>query len=363
MVFGNQRMDIRAKIDIKNLTLDELADLLDGLGKERFRARQLMQWIYRHGVTSFEAMTTLSKDFRRELAEIAFVSELVPEVVEESRDGTRKYLFRLADGESIEAVRIPMDKERATLCVSTQVGCAMGCAFCLTATLGMRRNLETAEIVNQVCAVMAEEPVGNVVFMGMGEPLANFDNLVKALDILQMEEGFDFSSRKLTVSTCGLTPEMKRFGECCSVGLAVSLNAADDKVRDALMPVNRRYPLAELMAACREFPLKQRQRITFEYILIHGVNDSAEDARRLVRLLHAVKAKINLIPFNEHPASSFRRPPQERIEVFQKYLLDHGLVAVRRASKGEDISAACGQLKGARDEDLGARNGGKTAAG
>ncbi|NLV24134.1 MAG: 23S rRNA (adenine(2503)-C(2))-methyltransferase RlmN [Deltaproteobacteria bacterium] len=356
-------MDVRQKIDIKNLTLDELTGLLDGLGKERFRARQLMQWIYRHGVTSFEAMTTLSKDFRRQLAAIAYISVLTPEVVEESRDGTRKYLFRLADGESIEAVRIPMDKERATLCVSTQVGCAMGCAFCLTATLGLRRNLEAAEIVNQVCAVMAAEPVGNIVFMGMGEPLANFDNVVKALQILQMEEGFAFSSRKLTISTCGLVPEMKRFGGCCSVGLAVSLNAAGDAVRDTLMPVNRRYPLAELMAACREFPLKQRQRITFEYILIHGVNDAPADARRLVRLLHGVKAKVNLIPFNEHPASSFRRPPEERIEAFQKCLLDRGLVAVRRASKGEDISAACGQLKGARDENMEDRTGEKTAAG
>ncbi|NLC71223.1 MAG: 23S rRNA (adenine(2503)-C(2))-methyltransferase RlmN [Desulfuromonadaceae bacterium] len=342
-------MKIRQKIDIKNLTLDDLTELLGGLGKERFRARQLMQWIYRHGVVSFDAMTTLSKEFRRELAQIAFISTLTPQVVEESRDGTRKFLFLLGDGESIEAVRIPMDKERATLCVSTQVGCAMGCAFCLTGTLGLRRNLDTAEIVNQVCAVMAEEPVGNIVFMGMGEPLANFDNVVKALNILQMEEGFDFSARKLTISTCGLVPEMKRFGEGCSVGLAVSLNAATDEVRDRLMPVNRRYPLAQLMAACRGFPLKQRQRITFEYILIQEVNDSLEDARRLVRLLHGVKAKVNLIPFNEHPASSFRRPPEDRIEAFQKHLLDRGLVAVRRASKGEDISAACGQLKGSRE--------------
>jgi 23S rRNA (adenine2503-C2)-methyltransferase len=342
-------MDIRPETDIKNLTLDELTELLKGMGKERFRARQVMQWVYRHGVTAFEEMTSLSKEFRRELAGIAHISVFKPEVVEESHDGTRKYLFRLADGESVEAVRIPMDRERATLCVSTQAGCAMGCAFCLTGTLGLRRNLTAAEIVNQVCAVMAEAPVGNIVFMGMGEPLANFDNLVRALNILQMEEGFAFSVRKLTVSTCGLVPEMERFGECCSVGLAVSLNATTNEARNALMPVNRRYPLERLMAACRQFPLKQRQRITFEYILIHGVNDSPEDARRLVRLLHGVKAKVNLIPFNEHPASSFRRPPEERIEAFQKHLLDHGLVAVRRASKGDDISAACGQLRGAQE--------------
>ena len=339
-----------APVDLKGLTLEELTGLLSGLGKEQFRARQLMQWLYRHGVTSFDAMTSLSKEFRRELEGIARISALIPERVQESRDGTRKYLFRLEDGESVEAVRIPMEKERATLCVSTQVGCAMGCAFCRTGAMGLRRNLSTAEIVNQVCAVMAEAPVGNIVFMGMGEPLHNLDAVVKALQILQMEEGFDFSSRKLTVSTCGLVPEMKRFGEVSSVGLAVSLNAATDEVRNALMPINQRYPLSELMAACREFPLKQRQRITFEYILIQGVNDSPEDARRLVKLLHGVKAKINLIPFNEHPGSPFRRPAEERIEAFQKQLLDRGLVAVRRASKGEDIAAACGQLKGCCDE-------------
>ena len=333
------------KINLVGLTLDELAELVATLGGKRFRARQIAQWIYRHGARSFEAMTTLALDFRRDLAEVAEISLPAVARVQESVDGTRKYLLALADGEHIEAVRIPMDKERATLCVSSQVGCAMGCAFCLTGTMGLKRNLTAAEIVGQVCAVMEEAPVNNLVFMGMGEPLANFDNLVKALKILRMDEGFNFSSRKLTVSTSGLVPEILRLGSCSDTSLAVSLNAANDALRDQLMPVNRRYPLEQLMAACKAFPLKDRQRITFEYILLRGVNDSPQDARQLVRLLHGVKAKINLIPFSEYPGSPFRRPEETRIEAFQTALLDRGLVAVRRASKGADILAACGQLR------------------
>ena len=333
------------KINLVGLTLDELAELVVTLSGKRFRARQIAQWIYRHGARSFDAMTTLALDFRRDLAQVAEISLPAVARVQESVDGTRKYLLALADGEHIEAVRIPMDKERATLCVSSQVGCAMGCAFCLTGTMGLKRNLTAAEIVGQVCAVMEEAPVNNLVFMGMGEPLANFDNLVKALKILRMDEGFNFSSRKLTVSTSGLVPEILRLGSCSDTSLAVSLNAANDVLRDQLMPINRRYPLEKLMAACKAFPLKDRQRITFEYILLRGVNDSPQDARQLVRLLHGVKAKINLIPFNEYPGSSFRRPEEARIEAFQTSLLDRGLVAVRRASKGADILAACGQLR------------------
>ncbi|MBQ7249018.1 MAG: 23S rRNA (adenine(2503)-C(2))-methyltransferase RlmN [Deltaproteobacteria bacterium] len=333
------------KINLVGLTLDELAELVVTLSGKRFRARQIAQWIYRHGARSFDAMTTLALDFRRDLAQVAEISLPAVARVQESVDGTRKYLLALADGEHIEAVRIPMDKERATLCVSSQVGCAMGCAFCLTGTMGLKRNLTAAEIVGQVCAVMEEAPVNNLVFMGMGEPLANFDNLVKALKILRMDEGFNFSSRKLTVSTSGLVPEILRLGSCSDTSLAVSLNAANDALRDQLMPINRRYPLEKLMAACKAFPLKDRQRITFEYILLRGVNDSPQDARQLVRLLHGVKAKINLIPFNEYPGSSFRRPEEARIEAFQTSLLDRGLVAVRRASKGADILAACGQLR------------------
>lgn len=337
---------IVAKHDIKNMTLEELTTFLSGRGKERFRARQIMQWIYRHGASSFASMTTLSKELRAELEGSALISRLKVLKVEESRDGTQKYLFQLEDGETVETVRIPMEKERATLCVSTQVGCAMGCSFCLTGTMGLKRNLLPSEIVNQVWEVMREKPVNNLVFMGMGEPLQNFDNLGKALRILHMEEGFDFSSRKMTVSTCGLVPEIRRMGESFPASLAISLNATTNKLRDQLMPVNRHYPLEELMAACREYPLKPRQRITFEYILIQDLNDTPEDAKRLVRLMHGIKAKVNLIPFNEHSGSSLRTSSEKRMEAFQTYLLDHGLVAVRRASRGRDISAACGQLKG-----------------
>ncbi len=340
-----------AKHDIKNMTLEDLTDFLAGRGKERFRARQIMQWIYRHGATDFSAMTTLSKGLRAELESSAMISRLVTLKVEESGDGTRKYLFQLDDGESVETVRIPMEKERATLCVSTQVGCAMGCSFCLTGTMGLKRNLTPAEIVNQVCEVMRDHPVNNLVFMGMGEPLQNFENVGKALQILHMEEGFDFSSRRMTVSTCGLVPEIRRMGNDYPASLAISLNATTNELRDQLMPVNRRYPLEELMAACRDYPLKPRQRITFEYILIGDLNDTLADAKRLVRLLHGVKAKVNLIPFNEHPGTSFRTSSEKSMEAFQTYLLDHGLVAVRRASRGRDISAACGQLKGSCCEE------------
>ena len=340
-----------ARIDLKNLSPQELVAFLQGLGKERFRANQILRWIYPRQVTDFAEMTDLAKDFRRDLAERARVSAWQPEAEEVSRDGTRKFLFRLADGRAIESVLIPMDNQRHTLCISTQAGCAMQCAFCLTGSFGLERNLEPGEIVNQVCAVRAEQPVENIVMMGMGEPLHNLDNVVRALEILYAEAGFNDSPRKITLSTCGLVPEMRELGRRIRVNLAVSLNATTDAVRDRLMPINRRYPLAELMAACREYPLAPRQRITFEYILIQGVNDSLADARRLVRLLHGIKAKVNLIPYNEHSGSAYRSPEEADIEAFQSVLLNRNLVAIRRASKGRDISAACGQLKGRAASD------------
>ncbi len=334
------------KTDLKNLTPDALREFLSGLGKEDFRARQILRWIYQRGVTSFDEMTDLSKDFRRELSERAWISSMQPELTEASGDGTRKYLFRLEDGQTVESVRIPMESERATLCISSQVGCALGCSFCLTGTFGLMRNLEPAEIVNQVCAAMREGPINNIVFMGMGEPLHNLENVIAALEILYARDGFDYGPRRVTLSTAGLVPEMRELGRRIRVNLAVSLNATSDAVRNQLMPVNRRFPLAELMAACREFPLAPRQRITFEYIMIGGVNDSIADARRLVKLLHGIRAKVNLIPFNEHEGSALRGPAPEAMTAFQTYLLDRDMVAIRRASKGQDISAACGQLKG-----------------
>lgn len=333
-------------VDLKNLTPDQLTDFLQGLGKEAFRARQLLRWIYKRDVCDLAMMTDLSKALREDLASRAVISDWQPDTVQVSSDGTKKYLFRLADGETLETVRIPMEGHRSTLCISSQVGCAMQCSFCLTGSFGLTRNLTISEIVNQVCAARKDGPVNNIVFMGMGEPLHNLENVIGALQLLYATDGLDYSPRKVTLSTSGLVPEMKELGRRVRVGLAVSLTAATDSLRDRLMPINRKYPLAELMNACRNYPLKPGERITFEYILLRGMNDSQADARNLVRLLHGVKAKVNLIAFNEHSGSDFRTPDDTTIRQFQTYLLDHGLVAVRRASKGRDILAACGQLKG-----------------
>jgi 23S rRNA (adenine2503-C2)-methyltransferase len=337
------------KVDLKNFSLDELESFITGTGKERFRARQIFKWLYQKDAVSFEAMTNLSRDFRQELEKTSYISTFEPEVVEESSDGTKKYLFRLADGSSVESVLIP-DEDRTTLCISSQVGCAMGCEFCLTGTFNLTRNLTAAEIVNQVCAVKRREPVRNIVFMGMGEPLHNLDNVIRALKILTDPDGFQFSTRKVTVSTSGLVPEMARLGAEVTVNLAVSLNATTDEVRDAIMPVNRRYPLRELIAACKAFPLPSRRWITVEYVMIRDLNDSLEDARRLVRLISSFPSKVNLIPFNEHEGCSFRSPTQESIDRFHKYLLDKHVTVITRSSRGGDISAACGQLKGRLDQ-------------
>ena len=339
-------------VDLKNLSPDALIGFLSGMGKEKFRTVQIMRWIYQRGVTDFSEMTDLAKSFREDLSKRATISSFTPEAVEVSSDGTRKYLFRLHDGRSVETVLIPMESGRNTLCISTQVGCAMQCSFCLTGKFGLERDLATSEIINQVCAVRKDHSIDNIVLMGMGEPLHNLDNVVDALEILYAATGFDYGPRKVTLSTSGLVPEMSELGRRIKVNLAVSLNATTDEVRDELMPINRRYPLKELMEACRQFPLASRQRVTFEYILIRGVNDSQADAKRLVKLLHGIKAKVNLIPFNEHSGSEFQTPDEQTIRAFQTYLLDRQIVAIRRAGKGQDISAACGQLKG-RIEDKG----------
>lgn len=338
------------KIDIKNLTLEGLEALIQGMGKERFRARQIFKWLYQMDATSFSEMTNVSKEFRTTLEQNAVISNLIPEVVEASEDGTKKYLFRLSDGSAVESVLIP-DEGRNTLCISSQVGCAMGCAFCLTGTFGLSRNLTTAEIVNQVCAVKRDDPVRNIVFMGMGEPLANLAAVIPAVKILTDPDGFQFSTRKVTVSTSGLVPEMAELGQAVAVNLAVSLNATTDEVRSRIMPVNRPYPLKELLAACKAFPLPSRRWITVEYVMIRDLNDSVEDAKRLVRHISNFPSKVNLIPFNEHESSDFRTPSQETIDKFHKYLLDKNVTVITRSSRGSDISAACGQLKGRLDEE------------
>jgi 23S rRNA (adenine2503-C2)-methyltransferase len=343
------------KVDLKNLPPAELLRFIASSGKERYRAVQLLRWLYKAGATSVDEMTNLSRAFREDLKTRVIISRLRPLREQEGADGTRKSLFELDDGNRIESVLIP-DRDRLTLCISTQVGCAMGCRFCLTGKRGWKRDLTTAEILNQVLAARDGLPPGksitNIVLMGMGEPLANYENVMKALEILLHPEAFKFSSRRVTLSTVGLLPEMERLATSATqVRLAVSLNATEDETRSGIMPVNRRYPLKDLLAACRAYPLRPRTRITFEYVLLAGVNDTPGDARRLVGLLRGIPSKINLIPLNEAPGIPFRRPLDEEIQRFQEILMKAGLTAIVRQSKGSEISGACGQLSGSVPEE------------
>src|SRR6059058_4011985 len=326
----------------------ELEYLSVELGASRYRGRQLATWIYRKGVVDLEAMTDLPKDFRTALAGRAVVA--LPEVEREtpSQDGSRKLVFRLADGGRVSSVLMP-DEGRVTLCLSTQVGCGYACAFCLTGTMGLGRNLTAAEMIGQVLRANASaaQPATHLVFMGMGEPLANYGELVKTLRILtDAKLGLGYSPRRITVSTVGLVTGIEKLGrEDLKVNLAISLHAASDEIRSRLMPVNRAWNLEALMAAVRRYPLAPRQRVFFEYVLLDGVNDGPDDARQLARLLRNVRAKVNLIPFNDWPGSEFRRPPLARILAFQSILLDAEITTTVRWSKGEDIGAACGQLR------------------
>lgn len=343
------------KLDLRNCTFEELKAWIEGLGWEPYRAEQLFRRLFQPGVQTFDQMTNLSKKRREVLEERAYLSRLTTLRVETSQDGTRKYLFHLEDGEKIESVLIP-ERGHFTLCVSTQVGCRQGCRFCLTGKGGLKRNLKTSEILNQVLAVKGtlsegDPPLTNIVFMGMGEPLDNFENTVKALKILFSPWGMQFSHRHVTLSTVGLVPKMQALGAAVPVNLAVSLNAADDATRSRLMPVNRKYPLTDLISACKVFPLPHQKRITFEYVLLREVNDTPEMAKRLAALLSGVKAKINLIPFNPHPGTRFQTPEEERILRFQDILLRARYTVVVRRSKGADISAACGQLRATMDSE------------
>ncbi len=313
----------------------------------RYRGEQVLRWIYQRGATDFAAMTNVPRELRAALATAFRVAALEPAVVARARDGTRKLLFRLDDGGAIESVLIP-DPPRLTLCLSSQAGCGMACEFCATARLGLQRNLTAPEIVGQVLAARAlleaDERVSNIVFMGMGEPLANYQQLHEAIGILQAEWGCGFSGRRITVSTVGLIPPLQRLVRETTVNIAVSLTATTDAMRDWLMPVNRKYPLEQLVDACRTLPIRQRRRITFEYVLLAGVNDSPIDAERLVSLLHGVRAKVNLIPFNPFPGAPFAAPTPSVVARFQAALLGRGMNATIRTPRGTDIQAACGQL-------------------
>ena len=337
--------------NLLDMTHDEIERLIARLGKETYRARQIMKWIYRSGVTDFDEMTNLSKGFRDEMKQLASISLPQIEEIQESRDGTKKVLFRLEDGCFIESVLI-REKNHWTQCVSTQAGCAMGCRFCLTGRYGLKRNLLPSEIVGQITSLRFNTPEGedikNIVMMGMGEPLANYENTLKAIRIITADAGAGHSKRKITVSTCGITPMIRRLGEDASVNLAVSLNAPDDRRRSYLMPVNKTFPLAGLIEACREYPMPRRRMITFEYILMSGVNDSEKDAKTLSALLKGVHCKFNLIPFNEFPGSEFKRPSDKKARAFQDVLIHEHYTTMTRPSKGNDILAACGQLSGRR---------------
>lgn len=338
-----------APVNLLDRSPEELEALAAEWGEPAYRGRQLAGWIFRKGILDFGAMTDLPAGFRRRLADETTVMPPAIGEVAVSGDGSRKFELRLGDGRTVHAVLMP-DEDRLTLCLSTQVGCGFACAFCSTGAMGLVRNLTPGEIVGQLLAVRgtldAGERITHLVFMGMGEPLANYAATVKALRTLTSPHGFGYSPRRVTVSTVGLVQGIDRLArEGLRVNLAVSLHAATNEVRGRLMPVNRGWSLEDLLAACRRFPLPVRQRMTFEYVLLDGVNDSPEEARRLARLLAGLRAKVNLIPFNPWSGSGFRRPPLERILAFQRVLLDAGITATVRWSKGEDIGAACGQLR------------------
>jgi 23S rRNA (adenine2503-C2)-methyltransferase len=350
-----------APIELRGLTLAELEALTRTLDLPPFRARQVFAWIHGHGVTSTAPMTNLSKELRARLAQLGTLDGLVLDGQIVAADETRKLSLRCADGATIETVLIP-EEGKLTQCVSTQIGCGLDCRFCATAAMGLRRNLSAAEIVDQVyrgrALLAGGERISNLVFMGMGEPMNNLDQVLRAIELLCADEGANFSPRRITISTAGVVPGIAELGRRArQVGLAISLNATTDEVRGRLMPVNRRWPLAALVAALRDFPLPQRRRITIEYVLIAGVNDTDADARRLPRLLDGLRVKINLIPYNAPhpdtvceregepaPRSIFARPTDEAIDAFAEQLRSKDLATFVRRSRGDQIAAACGQL-------------------
>ncbi|TAK07187.1 MAG: 23S rRNA (adenine(2503)-C(2))-methyltransferase RlmN [Candidatus Manganitrophaceae bacterium] len=336
------------KQNLLALSFEELEAWIVDLGWKKYRAKQILSWLYRRRAADFEEMTDLSKADRTLLAEKASLHHLEIVTHQRSVDGTQKFLLELEDGNRIESVLIPGD-DRLTLCISSQAGCTLDCGFCLTAQEKLKRNLKAHEIVDQILTVQRTLPeetrITNVVMMGMGEPLANFNHVVEALKRMISPIGLGFSPRRVTVSTAGMVPQILKLWEAVPVNLSISLNATTNAVRDQIMPkVNRLYPIEELLKVCKAFPLPSRRRITFEYVLLAGVNDTPEDAARLVRLSRGIRCKVNLIPFNEFPGSPYRRPTDEQVLRFQKTLLDADLTATIRKSKGRDILAACGQL-------------------
>ena len=329
-----------------------MESLFEKMGFKTFHARQVLKWIHKHGITDFDQMTDLSKDLR---AQLKLMSEIkAPEVILEqpSQDGTRKWLLELDCNNRIETVMIP-DDGRTTLCVSSQVGCALDCSFCSTAKQGFNRNLSVAEIIGQVWVAVRimEQSLTNVVLMGMGEPLANLDAVVGAMDIMQDDPAYGLSKYRVTVSTAGIVPALRELREVSDVSLAVSLHAPNNELRDQLVPINKKYPLEELIPACRDFVKgDKRRKVTWEYVMLDGVNDSDRHAKELIRLLEGTPSKMNLIPFNPFPGSDYQSSPMERIDAFRQRLMKAGIISITRKTRGGDIDAACGQLVG-RVED------------
>jgi len=344
------RFLVTMKINVKGLELSELEALMLNWGQAKFRARQLMLWLYHRRAVNFDEMTDISKAFRAELRENTYISQ--PKLLTKNHSAGSdavKYLFELKDGNRVESV-LMYDQGRVTVCLSTQVGCPQGCAFCATGMIGLIRNLTAAEIIDQLMFIEVDlgggKQASNVVLMGMGEPFANYEQTVKALRLMTASEGLMVAQRKITVSTSGLAPQIRRFAdEGLKVGLAISLNATTDDMRNKLMPINRKYPISEVLEAAREWAIKVKQRITIEYVLIRDINDSAEDAKRLCKMLRNIPSKLNLIAFNEVEGLDFKSPAPERVEEFRQIMADGCYVAPIRASKGGDITAACGQLR------------------
>ena len=342
-------------VNLLDFDLDGLTAFCEQLGEKRFRATQLFRWIHQRGAQDFDQMSDLAKSLRDKLKGCTQVLPLPVVSEHQSADGTVKWLFDVGAGNAVEAVFIPED-DRGTLCVSSQAGCAVGCRFCSTGHQGFSRNLTTGEIVSQLWFAehvlrkrfqTQDRVISNVVMMGMGEPLANFDNVVTALSIMLDDHGYGLSRRRVTVSTSGMVPQMDRLKDVMPVALAVSLHASNDGVRDEIVPLNKKYPLKELMAACQRYLLKApRDFITFEYVMLHGVNDKPEHAHELIKLVQDVPCKFNLIPFNPFPNSGYERSSNERIRVFRDILQQAGLVVTVRKTRGDDIDAACGQLAG-----------------
>ena len=347
------------KQSILDLSKEELSEVI----KPSFRAKQIYQWLYQKYVTSFDEMKNLPKELKAQLEENYYLDPLSIVKIEESRDGSKKYLFALKDGNTVESVLLPMKQEqtdeegnlvhhtRFTICISSQVGCKIGCAFCLTGKSGFKRNLTAGEITSQVLMIKRDNAIAenrrvNIVYMGMGEPLDNLTNVSKAVRIFNDIDGLSISPRRQTISTSGLSSQIEKLGKMdLGVLLAISLHAVDDELRQTLMPINKAYNIESIINAVKAFPIDARKRVMFEYLVMKGVNDDQKSAKKLVKLLHGIKAKVNLIYFNPHPGSEFGRPLEKDMVALQQYLVDHGVLCTIRQSKGLDISAACGQLK------------------